>query len=312
MQPSPDDDNVPPELHQTTWCTNEAIKFIQEPRDTTTPWLLSVNPYDPHPPYDPPWEYWRRFQPDQLPGPHFRMSDLAHQAGLAAADFQSEARDPAAFNGQGIQAAYCAMIELVDEQFGRLLDALDASGQRDNTLVLFTSDHGDAAGDHGLIWKGCRFFDGLTRVPLIWSWPGRIEPNRRSPALVELTDIAPTLLEAAGEPVPDAMQGRSLWPLLNGGAALDRHRDFVRCEFFDALSLTPGTLATMYRDDRWKLVQYHSLGLGELYDLDSDPYEFTSLWDDPDHAEIRADLMERSFNATVMAGDPGPPSLRRR
>ena len=108
------------------------------------------------------------------------------------------------------------------------------------------------------------------------------------------------------------MQGRSLWPLLAGDAPLDRHRDFVRCEFFDALSLTPGTLATMYRDDRWKLIQYHSLGLGELYDLNSDPYEFTSRWDDPGYAEIRADLMERSFNATVMAGDPGPPTLRRR
>src|SRR5579875_751749 len=85
MEPSPERDNVPPHLHQTTWCSEKTIEFISEQRDQ--PWLISVNPYDPHPPYNPPWEYYRRFDPDTLPGPHFQESDLAHQTRLAKIDF---------------------------------------------------------------------------------------------------------------------------------------------------------------------------------------------------------------------------------
>ena len=81
-------------------------------------------------------------------------------------------------------------------QLGRLLEALERSGQRENTLILFMSDHGEMMGDHGLLMKGCRFYEGLVRVPMIWSWPGQIQADLRSSALTELTDIFPTLLEA--------------------------------------------------------------------------------------------------------------------
>ena len=308
MAPTPERDNVPPELHQSTWCTERAIAFIAADRAADTPWLLSVNPYDPHPPYNPPWEYYRRYDPSALPGPLFRPSDLETQGRLtrAGVDFQSESRRPEAFRAREVQAAYYAMIELVDEQFGRLLDALAAAGQAERTVVIFTSDHGESAGDHGLLQKGCRFFDGLTRVPLIWRWPGRFTAGLRSDALVELTDIAPTLLEIAGLPVPEETQGRSLLPLLQGAARADEHRSYVRCEFLDAVDLPDHTRATMYRDRRWKLNVYHNHGLGELYDMQADPHEFDNLWDSPDHRDVRDELVQASFNATVMALDPGP------
>ncbi|MBI2940180.1 MAG: sulfatase-like hydrolase/transferase [Chloroflexi bacterium] len=307
MEPTPERDNVPPHLHQTTWCTEKAIEFISEPRDR--PWLLSVNPYDPHPPYNPPWEYYRRFDPRLLPGPYFRESDLTHQARLARVDFQSRSRRPEEFEGRKVQAAYYAMIEQVDHEFGRILDALERSGQRDDTVVIFTSDHGEALGDHGLVHKGCRFFDGLTRVPLIWSWPGRFQARLRSDALVELTDIAPTLHDLAGQPVPPGTHGRSLLPILTGAALPDHHREFVRCEYSDAADLPDRTFGTMYRDRRWKLVVYHGHGLGELYDLERDPLEFESLWDSPEHQAIKTDLLQRSFDATVRALDYGPPRV---
>ena len=195
------------------------------------------------------------------------------------------------------------MIELVDDQFGRLLDALEAAGQAERTVVVFTSDHGESAGDHGLTQKGCRFFDGLTRVPLIWRWPGRFVAGLRSDALVELTDIAPTLLEIAGLPVPEETQGRSLLPILRGAAPSDEHRDYVRCEYLDAVDFPGHTRATMYRNRRWKLNVYHNHGLGELYDMQADPHEFDNLWDSPDHRELVRDdgLLQASFNATVMA-----------
>ena len=132
------------------------------------------------------------FDPADMPGPLFRESDLAQQAALAPLDFQSRGQHPddldiknpvipmppsaGLVEGESIggrrdaktlQAAYYAMIKLIDDQVGRILDALEASGQRDNTVVIFMSDHGETLGDHGLIQKGCRFYEGLVHVPLI-------------------------------------------------------------------------------------------------------------------------------------------------
>ena len=311
MAPTPERDNTPPEVHQTTWGTEASIDFINQPRPADQPWFLSVNMYDPHPPFNPPWEYYRRYDPDALPGPYFRRSDLDHQARLTASgiDFQSESQPPDAFEGKKVQAAYYAMIEQIDEQFGRLMEALEASGQADRTIVIFTSDHGESAGDYGLTQKGCRFFDGLSRVPLIWRLPGQIQAGLVSDALVELTDIAPTLLEYAGLPVPEAMQGQALRPILSGDAPPDTHRDFVRCEYLDAVDKPDHTFATMYRDRRWKLNVYHGHGIGELFDMEADPHEHNSLWDSSDHQDIKLDLMQRSFDATVLAADPGPPRV---
>lgn len=305
--PTPDKDNAPVALHQTTWCTEKAVEFISERRPSDQPWLLSVNPFDPHPPFDPPWEYFRRFDPETLPGPHFRESDLGQQERLRGIDFQTQARNPKEFDARSVQAAYYAMIELIDDRLGAILDALDETGQRERTVVVFTTDHGEALGDHGLLLKGCRFYEGLVRVPLIWSWPGHFSTGLRSDALVELLDIAPTLLELAGLSIPERMQGRSLLSILRGTANPDDHRDFVRSEYYDALPLPDGTMATMYRDRRWKLVVYHSHGFGELFDLQVDPHEFENLWDDPACQTARADLLLKSYDASVMALDWGPP-----
>ena len=150
------------------------------------------------------------------------------------------------------------------------------------------------------------------RIPLIWSWPGRIRRDQRSPALAELTDIAPTLLELAGLPIPGHLQGRSLAHILGGDTDPARLRRFVRSEYFNAQQ-DPRTgadqMATMYRDERYKLVVYHGRGLGELYDLQEDPGEFHNLWSSSAHAALRHDLMARSFDATVMAQDWGSPRV---
>ena len=118
----------------------------------------------------------------------------------------------------------------------------------------------------------------------------------RRQALVELTDIAPTLLELAGLPTPKRMQGRSLMSLLHDPKAADHHRDFVRCEYYRALNPLVrehinGTFASMIRDERYKLVVYHGHEIGELFDLERDPDEFENLWDDPrvDRDQAEAD-----------------------
>ncbi len=299
----------PPELHQTTWCSDRAIDFIEADHDGK-PWLMSVNIFDPHEPFDPPQSYLDRFDAEAMSGPLFRDSDLDAQAKLADIDFQTPPRRPEAFDAKRIQAAYYAMIELIDDNVGRMLDALERSGQRENTIVIFMSDHGEMLGDHGLLQKGCRFYEGLVRVPLILSWPGQFLEGVRRDALVELLDIAPTLLELAGLPVPAQMQGRSLTSLLSQAAAADAHRDFVRCEYYNAINARhnapfKGTYATMLRDDRYKLIVYHGHGLGELFDLEADPGEFDNLWDDPALQSTKMRLMQQSFDALAFATDLG-------
>lgn len=299
--------NVPVEVHQTTWCTEKAIEFVSRPRNQ--PWLLSVNPFDPHPPLDPPLEYFQRYRPDSLPPAAFRESDLEHQAKLTDVPFSGPVCNPSEMGIQDIKAAFYAMIELIDEQFGRILTTLEETGQRDNTIVIFTSDHGDALGDHGLIMKGARFYEGHVRVPLIWSWPHNIESDLRSHALVELIDIVPTLLEAAKIEPRAEIQGRSLLPILTGRKEPHSHREFVRCEHCYKLSNGRTGYATMYRDNRWKLIRYHGQDLGELFDLSADPNEHESLWETSEFHSVKTELSLKSFDATILAANHGGPSI---
>jgi len=298
--------SLPPELHQTTWCADRAIDFICEKREY--PWLMSVNIFDPHSPFDPPREYLERYDPGMLPDPLWSDKDpLAHEMlgpvdGATSIDLDQ---------AKEVLAAYYAMIELIDDNVGRMLQTLEESGQREDTLVIFTSDHGELVGDHQLVGKGCRFYESLVRVPLICSWPGQVREGVICDALVELVDIAPTLLELAGVPLPERMQGRSLWPLLTGAAA--EHRDFVRSEYYRALNPDApgrehlqGTYATMIRDRRYKLVVYHDRDIGELFDLEIDPGEFDNLWTDPAYADLRFTLLKRNFDALAHAVDIGP------
>jgi arylsulfatase A-like enzyme len=249
-----------------------------------------------------------------MPDPLFRESDLTAQAALADIDFQSAPRRPQDMDIRSIRAAYYAMIELIDTHVGRLLDALAATGQRENTLVIFMSDHGETLGDHGLLQKGCRFYEGLVRVPLIFSQPGTLPQGVIHDALVELTDLAPTLLDLAGVPDAPNMDGRSLLPLLRGEQTT--HRDSVRTEYYRTLNPADfpgfhGSYGTMIRTARHKLVVYHGHALGELFDLELDPGEFTNLWADPAYAALKLDLLKRSFDALVLSLDPGPAQVTR-
>lgn len=302
--------DMPAELHQTTWCADRAIDFMREKR--VGPWLMSVNIFDPHPPFDAPAKYADRYDAAALPPPLFRESDLAHQARLEPHFFQGSAVPPGAAH-QRIKANYYGMIELIDAQVGRMLDALESTGQRANTLVIFTSDHGEMLGDHGLTAKGCRFHEGLVRVPLILSWPGHFASGVRSDALVELTDLAPTLGDVAGIE-QSWTHGASLLPILNWSQPAFQPHDYVRCEYYDTLNMqAPGgdptrhrpSHATMFRDARWKLNVYHGTDYGELYDLDHDPDEFVNLWEAPEAQTIKHRLIKQSFDASIVITDPG-------
>ena len=308
--------SIKPEIHQTTWCTDEAIRFITENRNR--PWLMSVNVLDPHGPLDPPPEYKERYEVNAMPDPHFKESDLYHEKRLSDIDFcGGQARKIDEIENKDNTAAYYAMIELIDHNAGRLLKLLEETGQRENTLVIFMSDHGELIGDHGLSGIGCRFYEGQVRVPLIMSLPGHFQSGLRSNALVELIDVAPTILELVGVPLSEHMQGRSLLPILEGKKSPDHHRDFVRCEYYNTVdnfraeSIMNGSYGTMIRDRRYKCNTYHGLDYGELYDLEEDPWEHHNLWESERHLSIRESLIRAAFDSLAFSIDLGPRRIGR-
>lgn len=300
---------VPKEYHQTTWCVEKAIEFIDENKGKDTPWLISINCFDPHPPLDPPQEYKDRLKIEDMPLPLWKDGELDNKPPHQQKDYiiggQNGATDSITTMTDEDKREkirdYYAQIELIDDQLGRLIKYLEDTGQRDNTLIIFMSDHGEMNGDHGLYWKGAYFYEALVHVPLIMSCPSLIKQGLRSNALVELVDIAPTILELAGYEVPFFMQGKSLAGILTGKADPDYHKDSVYCEYYHCMKgCHDDIFATMYYDGRYKIVNYHGKDFGELYDHQNDPNEFENLWDNPDYAQLKAELIIKNFDSAIM------------
>jgi len=307
----------PAEHHQTTWCAEKAVDFIHAHADDDHPWLFSVNIFDPHDSFDPPEEYFSRYADciDDIPLPNYVEGELNNKP-----SYQQVAHSAAYNNPRYMpfthmsnrehrlcRAAYWAMCDLIDAQVGRMLAALDSSGQRDNTIVIFTSDHGEMIGDHGMYTKGPFFYEGAVHVPLIISWPKNIPPKRSS-SLVELTDIAQTLLDALDIPHHPGMQGKSLWPILAKNSDPAFHRDDIYCEYYNAMPFfsDPKAQMTMIRTALHKLVVDHTASNGELYDLETDPNETTNHWDNPAYAHIRSTMLLRMCNRMAWTADPLP------
>jgi choline-sulfatase len=306
--------------HQTTWCAEKAITFMEAHRASERPWLFSVNFFDPHHPFDPPAEYLDRYMDrlDEIELPTYRPGELDNKPAFQSIDHASAYGGNAGMpydqmsdhDHRMVRAAYFAMCDLIDDQVGRMLRALEDTGQLDNTIVIFMSDHGELLGDHGIYLKGPFFYEPAVHVPLIVSWPGRIA-GRQVDGLVELVDLAPTLLEAAGIPIYPGMQGKSLLPLLTGGGRRTDTRD-VYGEYYNAMPWHREPhlpFSTMLRTDRMKLIVSHGDKRGELYDLAEDPTETTNLWDRPDMLATRCDLLQRLCDRMAFTVDPLP--LRR-
>lgn len=299
----------------TARITDAAMAMAGEARAAGRPFFLWLSYPDPHPPYAVPEPYASLYRAAPLAAPAARAGELDGKP-------PRQRITPRLMGMEGYDAAdlrrlreiYHGMIAFIDDQVGRFLAFLGEAGLRDDTIVVFMSDHGDYLGDHGMVRKSPTLYDSLVRIPLIVSWPGRVPPARFAETMVESVDLAPTLLELAGVPAPAAMEGRSLVPLLGGGAAAHRDRVFgvygAEGEPYTAAELeradldgaggrprgaqwfsplvTRGQFA-MLRTLRWKLVYYQG-GEGELYDLAGDPGELVNRYDDPACAAVQAEL----------------------
>lgn len=316
---------MPPETSNPGWTAQRAINFIRCSASLERSWFFTCNFEAPHNPFDPPEQFLRpylerlneiplpRYQPGELDSkPVFQRIDRAGVWGSGNGNFAFEAMTER--DHRLIRAAYWALCDHIDYEVGRVIQALRETGQLDNTLIVFTSDHGEMLGDHGFYFQGAYFYPEMIRVPLIMAWSGHVQPQR-SRALVELVDVAPTLLEAAGLERYAGMQGRSLWPLLSGKAEAHRHRDDVYAEYYQAIPgarayrAQGGAYLTGLRNNEYALSVVHSLDDGELYDLRKDPGEVRNCWNDPDYATIKIRLLKRLCDRMAETIDPLPPTL---
>src|SRR5262249_48913624 len=213
-------------------------------------------------------------------------------------------------------AAYYTSVELLDRNLGRVLDGLDRAGLAEETLVIYTGDHGYMLGQHGRFEKHCSYEPAI-RAPLLTRYPGKVAARGATSALVEFIDIAPTILEFCGVSIPAAIQGRSLVPLLTGKARA--HRDEVYIEYSE-------NEEAAVRTDRWKLI--YTTGKRErqdgyatgrplpgrtirLYDLERDPEEMTNVGARPENSRVVADLVRKladHLRRTARQPDRLPPT----
>lgn len=309
------------EDRQATWCIEEASKFIRSNAKLGNKWLFSLNLFDPHHPFDPPKRLMDKYMGmlDRVPLPNYTPGELDNKPvyqrmdSRKAYNFADELNfgEMTEVEHKLICASQWAIMEHVDEQIGLLMDVLKQTGELENTLIIYMSDHGEMLGDHGIYWKGPYFYEPLVRVPLLIAWSGVIPAGVRSNALVELVDLAPTLLDAIGAGAEPGMQGKSLSALLKGEVPPDEHRDSVYCEYYNAQPWHPDLppQCTMVSDGRYKLVRVHSSREGELYDLEKDPAETNNVYDDPAYVPVKLKMMELLTDRMAWTVDPLPERL---
>jgi choline-sulfatase len=274
---------LPKRFHVDAFVGDQAADWLA--RNARRPFAAWVSFPGPHDPYDPPEEMASLYYDAPIPEPVGSREELATKPraqrarGRSYVDNVQYQIDPSQATSEQIRrwrAHYYANITLIDEGIGKILAALEQAGVLDDTMIVFTSDHGDALGDHGLVYKSF-FYDCMARVPLIIRGPG-VAAGRRCAALVSLLDLVPLFYRVAGVEPPPALQGVDISPLL---AEPDRpHREAVVSENLGAV---------MVRDRRYKYVHYRN-GDAELYDLQADPNELRNLAHNPTDAETIAHI----------------------
>jgi arylsulfatase A-like enzyme len=282
--------------HPDVFVGTMAEWFIEQ-RESTSPLFLQIGFPGPHPPYDPPGRVLRRYDGVEIPVPDVSEEEIANQPPPHAAYRQEMIRGnhdavrwherPTREQLLRLRRHYAANVTLIDEQIGRVLQALEQRGYLENAIVVFFSDHGDCLGDHGHIQKWT-MYDCITRMPALASAPGRLPAGKRVDELIQQMDLAPMLFELAGlEPPP----GGSTVSALSVALGERPGRKVVFAEHSADNILREVKFITMVRARDWKLVHYLDQPWGELYDLSNAPGEVRNLWNDPAHAYVRDELL---------------------
>jgi arylsulfatase A-like enzyme len=320
--------DAPLEDYSTGLVCGQTVRFLEQHQKD--PFALWVSIPDPHTPYECPSQYV--IGPDEVELPPWRedeYSDGTASERNRALHAMIGVNDDPLEDIKACVGVYHGMVRFLDDGIGQILDALDRLDLRKNTIVVFCSDHGDFSGEHAQVAKGGAFYDCLTRVPLIVSWPGQVTSGQIDESMVNLIDIVPTLLELQGLDVPESMQGEGL-PTLTGAEP----RDAAFSEYgaggpaftmadLEKIEKPWGRAAIgkslrwreaegrrkMVRTRNWKYVHDPMGDKDELYDFENDPWELYNVVDNPAHAGISVDLRLKLADWSVQTEDAKPVPL---
>ncbi|PRY20862.1 arylsulfatase A-like enzyme [Aliiruegeria haliotis] len=304
--------DLPQEYHYTTWIGERSCAFIDEKAAAGQPFFLWTSFPDPHPPYTVPEPWASMYDPDDMEpgrltaGEHDRNAPHFAKTQQEAPDFDGW-HDPHEAHGcashlypeddlKKDMATYYGMMSFLDREVGRILNRLDELGIADNTLVVFTTDHGHFLGQHGLVAKGPFHYEDMLKVPFIVRWPSKVPAGRVSDDIQSLLDLTPTFLEAATGRAPDDLQGVSQVGCWQGNEVAPRNHALCENRHNPAMPHV-----TTYVDARYKISVYREGGHGEIFDLQTDPGEVRNLWNDPQHEPLKRDLMHRMIQAILQS-----------
>jgi arylsulfatase A-like enzyme len=294
---------IPEEYHYDAWIAERTNALLEQYKDNNESFFLWSSFFDPHPDYFAPEPWDSMYDPDALtipridPGehennpPYFQLTQQEkpdfstyRESGKAIHGMSSHVHDPEELKKN--IATYYGMISLMDKYIGKILDKLDELGLADNTIVIFTSDHGHYYGHHGLIAKGPFHYEDGIKVPMMVRYPDHVPAGEISQSMQSLVDYAPTFLSLAGVPVPRTMTGVDQSAVWLGNK--EQARDHILCENHHE----PTTIhLKTYVDQRYKITVHYNREYGELFDLQEDPHEINNLWGNPDYAELKTKLL---------------------
>lgn len=311
---------VPEELYSTSYIAEHSEAFLRRhaAEGSDKPFFLQCSFNDPHHPFTPPGRYFDMYRPEDVVLPesfHSDENDVPPPVQLLrrmrdAGKIDREAWTVKAVDENDVRQALAltyGSISMIDDAVARIRRVLAETGLDENTVVIFTSDHGDYMGDHQLMLKGPMHYQGLIRVPFIWADPSAPErAGQRSRALASTIDISRTILARAGIAPYHDMQGHDLGPVLDSGPSTrdgllieeDNQRAFLG---FDQIVRLRSLIT-----DRYRLSVYRGVSWGELYCLEDDPTESRNLWDDPEHLDLRNELIAQLLH-TVLDHQPQSP-----
>ncbi len=291
--------DIPEELYSTTFVKEHAIAYLERfahgyfPKDN---FFMFCSFGDPHHPFSPPGKYFDMFKPEDIILPSSfndnhenstslnkrHYSKLVNTEGTVRLLFP-KAKDLTELDAKRVIAASYGMEKMIDDAIGEILDVLKKTGLAENTVVIYTTDHGDLGGEHKFFFKGPFLYQGLINIPFIMKIPNGLK-NKVCSSLVSSIDIPETILELAGFPIPDLMQGRSMIPILRNPD--EKINENILVEMDDEyINEKTRSLIT----DEWRITIFREYG--ELFNLKEDPDEMNNLWDDESLKDIKLELI---------------------
>ncbi|MEM6311139.1 MAG: sulfatase-like hydrolase/transferase [Pseudomonadota bacterium] len=300
---------VPEELYSTNWIADRSEAWLAERAGEDAPFFLQMSFPDPHHPFTPPGNYWDMYDPSDIELPaSFGKGQLppikAMQEALRNGTDPRDNQNPFAVTedeARAIIALTYGMITMIDDAIGRVLKQLERLGLAEDTIVVFTSDHGDYMGDHGLMLKLLLHYQGIVRVPFIWHDPLRPTGGQTDTGLASSIDIGPTILARAGIQPYNGIQGRDLFSTKPPEAVIVEEDSQRVMTGFDR----PQRVRTVITD-QYRMSLREGEDWNELYDLYCDPGELENLYDDPASKPAKAALTETMLRRMIELQDRSP------